>query len=329
MHHDFPATEELYVDPEIRNIARVAALVEASGYCRWRRAQEVMEFAKRLGFHRLGVVFCNDMAAVAEMYINMLKENGFETISAGNSRAECEPAALAALCNDRETDLNVLLGMCVGHDSIFIRHSKAWVTCLVAKDRFLVHNPVGALYGARGYFSEALRGHQAEQTGQTSTAIAPQQLAMAAKEVSSEGRGRWTRVEETIEFARKLKVTKLGLIFCAGFRYEATILADILEANRFEVVSVVCKTGAVPKEWVGVSDSEKVRPGKPEMMCNPLAQIELLNRSHTGLNILMGQCVGHDSLSMKHSEAPVVCLIAKDRVLAHNTVAALYESQCG
>jgi uncharacterized metal-binding protein len=132
-----------------------------------------------------------------------------------------------------------------------------------------------------------------------------------------------------MEFARKLNVSKLGLIFCAGFRYEAASLADILEKNRFEVVSVGCKTGAVPKELIGVSDSEKVRPGKPEMICNPLAQAELLNRSHTGLNILMGQCVGHDSLSMKHSDAPVVYLIAKDRVLAHNTVAALYENQVG
>lgn len=130
-----------------------------------------------------------------------------------------------------------------------------------------------------------------------------------------------------MEFARKLGVTKLGLIFCVGFRYEAAILTDILEKNGFEVVSVGCKVGAVPKEWIGISDSEKVRPGRPEMICNSLAQAELLNRSHIGLNILMGQCVGHDSLSMKHSEAPVVCLIAKDRVLAHNTVAALYESR--
>ena len=327
MHHDFPPAEGLYIDPEIRRVARVAALVESTGYRRWTRAEEVIEFARRMGFHRLGVVFCSDMAGVAEVYIDVLKKNGFEAISAGNSRGECEPVAHAALCNDRGTELNVLLGMCVGHDSMFIRYSKALVTCLVAKDRFLVHNPVGALYGARGYFSQALREHQVKQAGHTGTEIAMEELAAAAKEVAGEGRGRWTRVEETMEFARKLGVINLGLIFCAGFRHEAAILTDILEANGFEVVSVGCKAGAVPKEWIGISDSEKLRPGRPEMMCNPLAQADLLNRSHTGLNILMGQCVGHDSLSMKHSEAPVVCLIAKDRVLAHNTVAALYESR--
>ncbi len=327
MHYDFPAAEELYVDPEIRRFARVAGLVEAAGHHRWRRAEEIIEFARRLGFHRLGVAFCSDMASVAELYIDVLKKNGFETISAGNSQGECEPVAHATLCNDRGTELNVLLGMCVGHDSMFIRHSKAWVTCLVAKDRFLVHNPVGALYGARAYFREVLREHRVEKARHTNADITAEQLATAAKEVTSQGHGRWTRVEETMEFAQKLGVSKLGLIFCAGFRYEAATLIEVLEANGFEVVSVGCKAGAVPKEWIGISDSEKVRPGKPEMICNPLAQAELLNRSHTGLNILMGQCVGHDSLSMKHSEAPVVCLIAKDRVLAHNTVAALYESR--
>ncbi len=75
---------------------------------------------------------------------------------------------------------------------------------------------------------------------------------------------------------------------------------------------------------MGVLDVQKVRPGRPEMMCNPIAQATLLNLSHTDLNILMGQCVGHDSLTIKYSEAPVTYLVAKDRVLAHNTIGAIY-----
>ncbi len=150
MHYDFPPAGELYDNPEVRNIARVAALVEATGYRRWRRAEEIMEFSTRLGFHRLGVVFCNDMANIANLYIDVLKANGFETVAAGNQDRECDPVASAELCNDRGTQLNVLLGMHVGHDSLFIGHSNAWVTSLVVRDRFLVHNPVGALYGAKG-----------------------------------------------------------------------------------------------------------------------------------------------------------------------------------
>ena len=37
--------------------------------------------------------------------------------------------------------------------------------------------------------------------------------------------------------------------------------------------------------------------------------------------MLVGLCVGHDSLFIKYSEAPVTTLVTKDRVLAHNPVA--------
>jgi uncharacterized metal-binding protein len=60
-------------------------------------------------------------------------------------------------------------------------------------------------------------------------------------------------------------------------------------------------------------------------MCNPLAQAELVDREGVELVLLLGQCVGHDSATMAHLRTPAVCLVAKDRVLAHNTVAALYE----
>jgi uncharacterized metal-binding protein len=46
----------------------------------------------------------------------------------------------------------------------------------------------------------------------------------------------------------------------------------------------------------------------------------------SGLDYLIGLCVGHDSLFFKHSDAPVTVLVAKDRVLGHNPVAALYTS---
>lgn len=49
----------------------------------------------------------------------------------------------------------------------------------------------------------------------------------------------------------------------------------------------------------------------------------LLNKGKTQMNILLGLCVGHDMLFTKYSEAPVTTLVAKDRVLAHNPVAAL------
>ena len=59
-------------------------------------------------------------------------------------------------------------------------------------------------------------------------------------------------------------------------------------------------------------------------MCNPLGQARALDQAGTELNLLLGLCVGHDSLFMKHSVAPVTVLAAKDRVLGHNPLAAIY-----
>jgi tRNA-Thr(GGU) m(6)t(6)A37 methyltransferase TsaA len=114
-----------------------------------------------------------------------------------------------------------------------------------------------------------------------------------------------------------------------GFRREAQDLEAILGTNGFRVSSSCCKTGSVPKEDLGIRDEEKVRPGQPEMTCNPAAQAELLEEAGVELVLLLGQCVGHDSATMARLRTPVVCLVAKDRVLAHNTVAALYRAQHG
>jgi len=60
------------------------------------------------------------------------------------------------------------------------------------------------------------------------------------------------------------------------------------------------------------------------MICNPLDQAELLNREGIQFAFVLGQCVGHDAAIFGHLKAPAICLVAKDRVLAHNPVAALH-----
>lgn len=134
------------------------------------------------------------------------------------------------------------------------------------------------------------------------------------------------RVQEICEFAEKMGYEKLGIAFCAGLYKEARALTDILEAQGFEVVSVVCKAGATPKETLGIRDEEKILIGRFESMCNPLVQAAILNRENTDFNIVVGLCVGHDSLFFKYSEALTTTLVAKDRVLGHNPAAALYTS---
>jgi uncharacterized metal-binding protein len=132
------------------------------------------------------------------------------------------------------------------------------------------------------------------------------------------------RVQEICEFAKKMGYRKLGVAFCGGLPTEAKALTRVLEAQGFEVVSVVCKAGGTPKEVIGIRDEEKVRIGQFETMCSPIVQATILNEERTEFNILVGLCVGHDSLFFKYSEGFATVLIAKDRVLGHNPAAALY-----
>ncbi len=132
------------------------------------------------------------------------------------------------------------------------------------------------------------------------------------------------RVQEICEFAKKMSYKKIGVAFCVGLYSEARAFSNILKAQGFNVVSVVCKVGCTPKEVIGIKDDEKIRIGEFETMCSPIVQAILLNEEKTDFNILVGLCVGHDSLFFKYSKAFTTVLVVKDRVLAHNPVGALY-----
>jgi uncharacterized metal-binding protein len=132
------------------------------------------------------------------------------------------------------------------------------------------------------------------------------------------------RLEEIVDFAQRMGYRRLGVAFCAGLHAEAGMLERVLVGAGFETVSVVCKVGCTPKETIGIKDDEKMRIGEFEPMCSPIAQAELLNEAGTEFNLLLGLCVGHDSLFFRYSEAPVTVFAAKDRVMGHNPIAALY-----
>lgn len=144
-----------------------------------------------------------------------------------------------------------------------------------------------------------------------------------AAEVESDFYCKFTRVEETVEFAKRMGYKKIGIATCVGLISETRTLAKILRSNGFEVFAVACKAGAKNKTEVGIPE-KCCKVGVN--MCNPIHQALRLNAENTEFNIVMGLCVGHDSLFYKYSEALVTTLVAKDRVLAHNPVAALYTS---
>ena len=133
-----------------------------------------------------------------------------------------------------------------------------------------------------------------------------------------------TRIEEIMEFSEKMNYKRLGLAFCIGLRKEAKIVEKIFSSRGFDVVSAVCKVGRIPKEHIGIGKDQQIVPDTIEAMCNPVLQALILNKEKTDFNVLLGLCVGHDSLFFKYSEALCTVLAVKDRLLAHNPLAAVY-----
>ena len=149
-------------------------------------------------------------------------------------------------------------------------------------------------------------------------------IMQAAAQVEYEGYRQWCRVREIMEFAHRLGYRKIGIATCVGLIRETRIFAGILRENGFEVFGIACKAGVTPKVAIGISpECTQIGPNT----CNPILQAKMLNREKTDLNVVVGLCVGHDSLFYKYSEAPVTTLITKDRVMGHNPAAALYTAE--
>jgi uncharacterized metal-binding protein len=169
--------------------------------------------------------------------------------------------------------------------------------------------------------SDALQGAREAYTDEET-----REYALAAARTEADRYPLETRVEEVMSFARRIGARRLGIASCVGLIREARMLHEILETNGFRVKSVCCKVGSIPKEEIGLADEEKIHPGQFEALCSPIGQAKLLNEAQTDLNVLVGLCVGHDSLFFRHSDALVTVLVAKDRVTGHNPAAVLYTS---
>ena len=156
--------QSFYQDSKIGRWHRAASAIEARYYCKEPRISEIILFAKELGCKKLGLCFCIGLSPEAKIVEEILaghfevvsvcckscglKKDDYdlEKIEPDTDEVMCNPAGQADLLNRAGTKLNVLCGLCVGHDAIFYKMSEAPVTTLIVKDRVLGHNPVAAIY---------------------------------------------------------------------------------------------------------------------------------------------------------------------------------------
>lgn len=155
--------EKRYVG-EDKQLMEAAAKLEAEHYMKLTRVEELIEFGKTMEYKKLGLAFCIGLQAEAKTLNNILKTHfkvysvcckvcginknnlGVPHIRADRFEAICNPIGQAEMLNKKKTDLNIACGLCLGHDILFSKHSKAPVTTVIVKDRVLAHNPSGVLH---------------------------------------------------------------------------------------------------------------------------------------------------------------------------------------
>lgn len=120
-----------------------------------------------------------------------------------------------------------------------------------------------------------------------------------------------SRIEEIIGFAEQAGYKKIGIAHCISVTREAARVRSVLE-RQFEVVTVDCKVGRIPKDVLVGSGWGAA--------CNPILQATVLNDEETDLNIVMGLCVGHDILFGQHSIAPSTTLLIKDEKYGNSPI---------
>ena len=165
---------DAYTDQE-KEIMQAAAYVEGTFYSNITRLQETAEFARAMGYKKLGMAFCIGLNAEARYIARFYKQEGFEFYSVCckncsiakkelglrqvkpelDHEAMCNPKMQARFLAEQGTELYISCGLCVGHEAIFNKNCPGPVTTLVVKDRLLAHNPLGAIYSR--YWKRKLR----------------------------------------------------------------------------------------------------------------------------------------------------------------------------
>jgi uncharacterized metal-binding protein len=148
----------------------------------WTRVRELIEYARILGYKKIGIAGCIGLIEESKTIGRILTEAGFRValvscMAGGVPRSKfgleeregayspvCNPLMQAEVLNQEKTDLNVMVGLCLGHDILFMKNSKADVTPLVVKDRVTGHNPVAALYTSKTYYRQKLWNPVSEES---------------------------------------------------------------------------------------------------------------------------------------------------------------------
>lgn len=166
---------DLYAEEENHHIMAETAKIQAESYGKLTRVEETILYARHMGAKKIGIATCTALLKESITLTKILRAHGFEVFSAcckvgaiskkdiGISEDSitrgpniCNPIMQAEILNEAGTDLNIVVGLCVGHDVIFHKYIQGPTTTMVVKDRVLGHNPVAALYTTHSFYHKLL-----------------------------------------------------------------------------------------------------------------------------------------------------------------------------
>lgn len=152
-------------DEQDKEIMLAASATESRNYLKMTRLEECLFFLQQMNAKKIGIAFCIGLANEAKFCAQYFKNAGIavesvcckncsidkdmlklEKIKPGSREAMCNPKMQAELLNQAGTEYNFIVGLCVGHDMVFTKASKAPVSSLITKDRVLANNPAGVVY---------------------------------------------------------------------------------------------------------------------------------------------------------------------------------------
>lgn len=149
-------------------------------------------------------------------------------------------------------------------------------------------------------------------------------ITQVSSAVEAENYLKATRVEETIDFIKKMGFNKVGIASCISMLPESKVFCEILKSHKIDYTALSCKIGAIDKSEVGIDEKYKIRQNvEHESMCNPIMQAKYFEMDEVELVVMIGLCVGHDTLFYMNCNLPVTTLVVKDRVTCHNPAAPL------
>jgi len=142
------ANEIYETDERVKKSYEAGTALKAEGKGQWTRIQEVLGYIKHLGIEKIGLAYCAGLATEADALTEIFAGNGIELsrIACQVGGKGCNPIGQALTLNEAGTDLNIVMGLCMGHDILFQQFSEAPSTVLAIKDRVAFHNPVAPLY---------------------------------------------------------------------------------------------------------------------------------------------------------------------------------------